>query len=424
MISNPAIPNPAPPVATLGPLPPGERIDALDALRGIALLGIALMNVESFTSSMLDAGTGIDPRQAGLDRLADGFVYIFVQGKFWTLFALLFGMGFASMSERARAAGADFAPVYLRRSCGLLAIGLAHSLLLWSGDILFCYALASFALLALRNAPQGALWPIGGLLHLTIVATLLMATAAIAVAGSAAEDVGNAAAENALRGAEIAAYAHGSYAEATALRWRYFFEQNLSTLWVFVPMALGMFAIGAWFVRSGAIVDPARYRRLYAGLRWGAGPLGLAITLGGLAIDSEPVLVGATLSATDMLSATMELAAAPLMSLAYLAWLVRSLQRGARWPRLFAPAGRMALTLYLMQSLAGTLVFYGYGLGLWGQVSRAPQVLGACGLFVLQAAFAQAWFAHFRYGPVEWLWRWFTYARRPALRRAAVPTSP
>ena len=408
--------------AALGPVPQGERIDALDALRGIALLGIALMNVESFTSSLLDAGTGIDPDQAWLDRIADGFVYIFVQGKFWTLFALLFGMGFASMSERARAAGADFVPVYLRRTLGLLAIGLAHSILLWSGDILFCYALAALGLLALRNAPQDALWPIGGLLHLIIVTTLLMASFAIAMNGSAGEDLGNAAADNALRGAEIAAYSQGSYGEATALRWRYFLEQNLGTLWVFVPMALGMFAIGAWFVRSGAIVDPARHRRLYAWLLWGAGPLGLAITLGGLAIDSEPVLGGAGMSAGDMLSATLELAAAPLMSLAYLAWLVRRLQGGARWPLLFAPAGRMALSLYLMQSLAGTLVFYGYGLGLWGQVSRAPQLLGACLLFALQVGFAQAWFARYRYGPMEWLWRWFTYARRPALRREVAAT--
>ncbi|SFK81066.1 DUF418 domain-containing protein [Lysobacter sp. cf310] len=413
---------PAPPV--LGPLATSERILTLDALRGIALLGVLLMNVESFTGSLLDVGTGIAPDQPWRDRLADGFVYIFVQGKFWTLFALLFGMGFASMSERARAAGADFLPLYLRRSLGLLAVGLIHALLIWSGDILVCYALTAFALLILRNAPQGALWPIGGTLNLMLVAMLLLSSLAIALVGQEAADMGDFAVDQSLRAREIAAYAQGSYAQASAFRWHYFVETTLPSYWMFVPMALGLFAIGAWFVRSGAIVAPVRYRRFYAALRWGAGPLGLAITLVGLAVDAEPVLTGKTLGASDMFATTLQTLAAPLMSLGYLAWIVRALERGARWPLAFAPAGRMALTLYLMQSVLGTWVFYGYGLGLWGEVSRVSQVLGACVLFGLQLAFARGWFARFRYGPVEWLWRWFTYARRPALRRPVLPALP
>ena len=404
--------------AALAPIASGERILTLDALRGLALLGILLMNVESFTASMLDAGSGIDPRQARWDWLADGFVYLFIQGKFWTLFALLFGMGFAAMSERARAAGADFLPLYLRRVVGLLAIGLVHALLIWSGDILVCYALAAFALLAFRSAPLGALWPIGGTLNLMIAAMLLLGTLATFVAGDLIAEVGSGAADRALRASEVAAYARGSYAEATAMRVRYFFGPGMAGLMVFVPMALGLFAIGAWFVRSGAIVEPQRYRRFYSVLLWAVGPLGLAITLAGLAIDSEPLLIDSGMGGTDMLGATLQTLGAPLMSLGYLAALVRVLQRGARWPLAFAPAGRMALTLYLMQSVAGTLLFYGYGLGLWGEVSRAPQVLGACVFFALQLAFARWWLARFRYGPMEWLWRWFTYARRPALSKA------
>ncbi|KRA19960.1 DUF418 domain-containing protein [Lysobacter sp. Root604] len=410
--------------AALGPLASSQRILSLDALRGIALLGVLLMNVESFTGSLFDVGTGIAPAQAWPDRLADGFVYIFVQGKFWTLFALLFGMGFASMSERARAAGVDFLPLYLRRSVGLLAIGLIHALAIWSGDILVSYALAAFALLLLRNAPQGALWPIGALLNLMLVAMLLLSSLAIALVGQDAADLGDFAVDQALRAREIAAYAQGSYVQASALRWDYFVAATLPSYWMFVPMALGLFAIGAWFVRSGAIVAPARYPRFYAALRWGAGPLGLAITLIGLAVDSEPVLTGRTLSASDMFATTLQMLAAPLMSLAYLAWIVRALERGARWPLAFAPAGRMALTLYLMQSVIGTVVFYGYGLGLWGEASRVAQVLGACVLFGLQLAFARLWFARLRYGPMEWLWRWFTYARRPALRQPVLPALP
>ncbi|RDZ29181.1 DUF418 domain-containing protein [Lysobacter silvisoli] len=405
-------------MTAFSPLPAADRLHALDAVRGIALLGIWLMNVESFTTSMLDAGSGIDPGQGLADRLADGFVYLFVQGKFWTLFALLFGMGFAVMSQRAQAAGAAFGPIYLRRSLGLLAIGLLHAILLWSGDVLVCYALAAFGLLALRHAPLGALWPIGLLTHLSLVMMLLLASVAMAFAGSIMAAASDASADLSLRKDEIAAYAQGSYAQATMMRLRYFYEQTLATLIVFVPMAWGLFAVGSWFVRSGAIAEPESHPRLYRWLLWGAGPLGLAITLAGMAVDSEPILVGPGVRGSDLFAATLQMAGAPLMSLAYLAWIVGALQRGARWPLWFAPAGRMALTLYLMQSLIGTLVFYGYGLGWWGQVPRAVQVLGVCVLFALQLAFARLWFLRFRYGPVEWLWRWFTYARRPEWVRA------
>jgi uncharacterized protein len=84
-----------------------------------------------------------------------------------------------------------------------------------------------------------------------------------------------------------------------------------------------------------------------------------------------------------------------------------------RW---LAPAGRMALTNYLLQSVVGTLLFYQYGLGLWGQVSRAWQFALVIAVFALQLVFSRWWLRRFRFGPVEWLWRWATYGHRPAMR--------
>src|SRR5690606_38682382 len=124
-----------------------ERIDSLDVLHGLALLDIALMNVEYFSAPLVGMAQGIDPAQRGLDWLADAFVDVFVRGKFWTLFSLLFGMGFAIMLDRARRAGRSFMPLYLRRTFGLLLIGLAHAWLIWAGDILVAYAVTAFALL-------------------------------------------------------------------------------------------------------------------------------------------------------------------------------------------------------------------------------------------------------------------------------------
>ena len=126
----------------------------LDVVRGFALLGIFLMNIEGMVGPVAASGTGLDPSLAGIDRWADAAIYLLVQGKFYTLFSLLFGMGFAVMSQRAERAGRSFASLYWRRSLALLGIGVVHALLIWSGDILVTYALLSLFLLAFREVPQ------------------------------------------------------------------------------------------------------------------------------------------------------------------------------------------------------------------------------------------------------------------------------
>ena len=124
------------------------RIEMLDAIRGFALFGILLMNLEAFNGPILGAIGGIDSGLQGLDYWTDALIYIFVQGKFWTLFSLLFGIGFAVMVEGARVAGTDFEAFYRRRLFFLMFLGLAHLGLICEGDILFSYALPRFVLLA------------------------------------------------------------------------------------------------------------------------------------------------------------------------------------------------------------------------------------------------------------------------------------
>ncbi|MEE7560743.1 hypothetical protein HH299_14300, partial [Xanthomonas sp. Kuri4-2] len=158
----------------LHPVAPGERIVLLDGVRGLALLGILLMNIEAYVGPLNAALTGLDPRLAGADRIVDALVYILVQGKFYTLFSLLFGMGFAIMAQRAQQAGRAFGRLYLRRSAGLLVIGLAHALLLWSGDVLVTYALLSLLLLAARPVPTAVLPWLGIAVYLLAPALVLL----------------------------------------------------------------------------------------------------------------------------------------------------------------------------------------------------------------------------------------------------------
>jgi uncharacterized protein len=150
--------------ASLAPVEARARIESLDVLRGFALLGILLMNIEGMAGPLMASMTGVDPALTGADRIVDTLVYLLVQGKFYPLFSLLFGMGFALMLVRAQQSGAAFPMPYLRRVVALLAIGLAHGLLLWSGDILLIYALLALPLLLFfRDTPESRLpgWGIG-----------------------------------------------------------------------------------------------------------------------------------------------------------------------------------------------------------------------------------------------------------------------
>ncbi len=393
------------------PIPGNERIATLDILRGMALLGILLMNMEAFSGPLDLSFTGIDPHWQGIDRWADGFVYIFVQGKFFTLFSLLFGAGFAVMAQRAEQAGRDFTRFYLRRSLALLGIGVLHAVLVWSGDILATYALLSFLLLAFREAPRSWL-PVLGVVAYLGAATLMLLLGALIAMMPAEDHAGQVASALADIEAQRQAYGHGTYLQAVLQRMADF-GNALGALLIVGPQVLGMFLIGAWFARSGAIAHPQQYPRLFARLRWVAWPLGLLVMLTSVHVLAEiaPGRFDLRTASAYALSAVAGL----LMCLGYLAW-------GVRWRAYLhwlAPAGRMALSNYLGQSLVCTLVFYGYGLGAFEQMGRAWQLLFALVLFLAQVIFSHWWLQRFRFGPVEWLWRAATYLQLPPMRHQA-----
>jgi uncharacterized protein len=407
------------------PVAAGERIETMDVLRGWALLGILLMNIEAFVGPMMAAITGLDPALTGADRIADAAIYILVQGKFYLLFSLLFGMGFAVMMTRAEASGRPFVAPYLRRSFALLAIGLVHLIVVWHGDILTVYALIALVLLALfRHVPTGQLpwWALGfhSLAWLFSAGPLLMgAMARLAPGGAAGMDKimqNEAAKMQAQIEAERLVLGSGSFLEALAYR-----AAEAPTMVFFLLFAggqiLGMFLLGMWFVRSGAISDPARFPRLYAGLRWIALPVGLAMML--VSFWLMPTADFTVMSFGNGFATLLSMVGALLMCLGYVAWIERGLSTPlAPMLRAVAPAGRMALTNYLMQSLVCTFIFYGYGLGWFDQLPRAWQVPFAVALFALQVLLSRWWLARFRYGPMEWLWRAATWLRWPAMRRA------
>ena len=414
---NATLTNPAP----LAPVARHERVDEMDVLRGFALLGILLMNIEAFVGPLLTALTGLDPALTGADKGVDWLIYVLVQGKFMTLFSLLFGMGFAVMLERARERGSSGNGLYLRRLFVLLGFGLVHALLIWSGDILVPYALIGFVLwLFFRNTPVSRLPKWGVAFLLLLVIFMLLAGGAMQMAALHAPEAMQAQASEmaALLEGQRLAYGSGSYADAVAQRGRDL-GFMMTGLFFFGPMVLAMFLFGAWFWRSGAIREVSAHLPLYRRLLWVGALVGLPLML--LSASVHPTHDVASGDVASMFWQAVATVAGVLMCLGYASAIVLLMQRPPWRERLLwlAPVGRMALTNYLLQSILCTLIFYGYGLGYFEQLPRAWQPLFVLAVFIAQVLLSHWWLARFRFGPAEWLWRALTYGRMPPMRLVA-----
>lgn len=410
--------------ATLAPVAAPERIAEMDVLRGFALLGILLMNVEFFFRPLQGIYLGLDRTLAGADAVAAWLVMTFVQGKFYTLFSMLFGMGFAIQLDRAAARGAGFGGVYVRRLLALLGFGLAHGLLIWAGDILVPYALVGFLLLLFRKTPVSRLpkWAAALLVVPMILMSLFVLVTTIAASNPVArEQVAQGQAETEARILEQAAratevYSGGGFAELTAQR-AVDVLQQLQFLPVFGITLLGLFLLGAWFVRSETMTRAAdhlpRFRRmLVVGLGAGA-PLAVASMFLGY---GEGLL---RVSPRAFAASALMTVAALLLSFGYLAGVVLLVQR-PEWRSRLAPlaaAGRMALSNYILQSVMMTAIAYSWGLGMFGSVPRAWQIPLAVAVWGVNLALSSWWLARFRFGPLEWLWRSITYLAPQPMRR-------
>lgn len=417
-------------MSAAAPITSAERIQSLDVIRGFALLGIVLMNVEYFMKPMQAVVFGFDTGATGIDRAVAWFVYVFVQGKFYTMFSLLFGLGFTIFLDRASARGASAKWLFARRLLGLALIGAAHAFLVWSGDILLMYALFGFLLLLFAKTSARRLWKWGVFLLVLPVALMWLGAWGMGYALQGPEGAKMLADLEAQRAGLTADIAHGElvYSAGTwleATRWRI---HEWTTLyggggWFFFGCSvLGMFLIGAAFGRAQVFAEPAANRALFRkmalyGFVVGI-PLALYVGFRGLEVElMVPTLSGARVFAA---AAVANLA----LCLAYIGTLALVLQRprGSGAVARLAPAGRMALTNYLAQSVVFTLIFYGYGLGLWGEVGRASATVMVVAFYAFQVWYSGWWLERYRIGPMEWLWRTMTYGRLQPLRTASAVT--
>ena len=392
----------------VSPAPAADRYTEIDALRGFALFGILLANLPFWVGIPFVPPELRQELSGGFTR--EYFAIFFngiLDGKFYTIFSLLFGLGFALQLERPEARGAAGRAIFMRRMAVLLVFGLIHLSFIWSGDILTLYALLGFTLPLFR--------PLGDRALLVVAALLLFAVPVLGVWLLNTQDAdwlkplheGSMALFVAAGGDPQADYftelSRGGWRDLmnrAASEWAFTFTDKLET-WR-IPKVLGTMLFGMW---AG--------RKLLRGELLGNRHLLWSIALAGaaIALPLHLVYVDQPLHAQTHWSSLFGTAPA---GFAYAAAFLLAMPHLPRLEAALAPVGRMALTNYIATSVIFGFVFFGLGLGMMGRINLVQTYLGGLVLFAGMIALSRWWLTAHRQGPLEALWRHLTYPAKPA----------
>jgi uncharacterized protein len=464
------------PPSKLKPLDKHKRVDALDILRGLALVGILLMNIEWFNRAIISLG-GHDTTLTGIDHAIGWLIRCFVEGKFYKLFALIFGMGFAVMLLRAKDAGRPFGAWFVRRMLVLLLIGIAHMIFLWGGDILHQYAIAGLILLAwvtykktedpkayLKLALMWLMIPLflvsflGSILgmvfneskyqeiwqneldiYTAVEQQLLINTDVILEKNDAIDSEESSAEEAILTDEELreitiaetieqrkalqadiaeedSAFMQNSYWQATEYRLGFLGFMLMFTPIMSLVVLIPIFILGFWLVVTEKITKHQEHHKFFSLLAKVGLCVGIPLNVASILIIQHPATaISVVLQGVGQ---TLFYIGQYLLSAGYLGLVVCALNKQI-WKKFFAafsPMGQMALTNYLMHSVILTSIFYGYAGGQYGEISRAPQMLIVIAIIVTQIILSKWWLNRYRFGPMEWLWRSLTYKQMQPMK--------
>lgn len=430
-------------MSVTGPAPtPGEeRNPYLDTLRGVAVLGILLMNVIGFGMPWeADANPHVYGGDSGPSLWYWFASQLFFEGKMRCIFSMLFGAGMLLLTARAARPGTDSAAdVYIRRCLWLILFGMLHAYLFWSGDILYMYGLIGLALFPFRNVRPGRLLLIGFLLISTLVPKAVLTDYELkeaarkgkaALAARAAGETLTAEQEAAI-GAweekkrettppreaiekELAAH-RGGWVETFLYRIKVteMMETTITYRWGITDVG-GMMFIGMALLKLGVFTGRrgTRFYLLMALFGYGVGvSMNAVIAMERMETDYDPSRQSAFGPAAYNYGRL-------LVALGHVAVVMLVCHFGlfGFLTRRLAAVGRMPLTNYLFETVACCLVFEGYGLGLYGYLERYELLYVVLGVWAASLLASPIWLTYFRYGPAEWGWRALTYWTCPPLR--------
>lgn len=387
------------------PVGAGERIEAVDVLRGVALFGVMAINVlNEFRISIFQQFVAAPVATGALNRWIETYFHLFVELKAFAVFSMLFGLGLAIQFDRLRARGRVLG-LLVRRLLALLLIGVVHLTLIWNGDILVHYAVAGLIVLPFLFGSTRWTGTFAVLVAVFYVAMgymhLPLPTLDMAWIGPH------------LAQADLV-YRHGSYLQTMRFEWHELPE--LLPLHIYsLPRTVALFLFGAYCWRSGVVKDLRGHVRVVLASSIVCVAIGVTLTVLTSALGGRWELRAGALN--DVLGSVSDLA----LSVGYAAGILFVCTRG--WGRVLlgwaAPLGRMAFTNYLMQSIVFSAVFFGWGLGLYG-MRAAPALAIGVGVYGLQVFGSGVWLRRYRFGPVEWLWRTMMYGRAQPMARLPV----
>ena len=411
----------------LAPVQTTQREIFMDVLRGFAILGIFIANLNGFSwynGSAKATGPYLLP---GADNTMSFLHQMFIEGKFYSIFSLLFGWGIALQFKRAEEKGINALPTVRRRLFFMLLLGAVH-LLLWPGDIVFFYAILAFVLLPLRKLSNKTLLITGCLLVLSPILLYWLkmtwpvlnypADLAIKTATKVESSLFTIKSEQDFL--NIMKYGNSWFEQVQMNVVGFFYRYNYLFFVSRIPKVLGIFLIGYVIGRSDFYKNILQHKKI---VYWAIG-IGLVVGLPAnyfLAYYMSNHGGDYWQLKTKGLYQTIfyALGVAPL-AMAYVGLFMLSFQKvaGKKVLSVFAPVGKMAFSNYILQTLIGSFVFLGPGLGYFGEVGPVYYTIFGVVVFIFQIILSTIWLKFFNYGPVEWIWRSATYKKwQPFLKK-------
>ena len=395
-----------------------SRIISLDVLRGFAVLGILIINIQSFS---MPSATYLNPTAwgdfTGANKVIWSIGYLLADLKFMAIFSILFGCGIILFTERMAEKGARPLQVHYRRTCWLLLFGLVHAYLLWYGDILVIYALCGFLVVLFRKKKPVTLL-ISGIVFLLINSSLyfLFGLSIPHMPQEALEDLlisWQSTPELLMNEIEIN---RGSFFDQIPFRINEAFEmQTTGFFFYFFWRVSGLMLIGMALYKWG-ILTASKSNAFY-------------IRLALICLIPGYLIVGFGLKQNFNHNFEMEYSfflgslynywGSVLVSLGYISVIMLSVlvAKNSLIVNRLKAVGQMAFTNYLMQTIICTFIFYGHGLGLFAKIERPMQIAIVFTILLVQMIYSPIWLKHFKYGPFEWAWRSLTYWKLQRLKK-------
>lgn len=395
-----------------------ERYVSLDAIRGFAVMGILLMNIVAFA---MPETAYFNPAAYGGTRTVDliswATMFVLVDSKMRSLFSMLFGASMLLVYERAQDKDGNGAQVHLKRMLWLLLFGLIHFYFIWFGDILFLYAGCGIVGLFLLNKDEGQLkrlatWLISAnfILFGSMIIIFWIIAFVTSQPGADADlikshselmaDIGNPTLSAAAK--DVALHL-GTYAQ---IIWDRLSNKTFDPLWGFASSALetlGLMALGMMFMRNGFLTgewDEARYAKTMKQAYLIGIPPSIGLAIWSWLSGFDPVVV-----LGNMMAWSTPFRIAVMIGHAALFMLITKRFARSEWMARIVATGQAAFSNYIGTSILMTFLFYGYGLGWYGQISRVEAYAVVPVVWLLMLLWSKPWLDRFRYGPLEWLWR-------------------